>query len=80
MIRVLIVDDHTVVRFGLAAIISLQPDMTVAGEASSGEEACALCARSRPGPSTREESRPEGSGTSTRPPRRPGCRATARSS
>lgn len=43
MIRVLIVDDHTVVRFGLAAIISLQPDMTVAGEASSGEEACALC-------------------------------------
>jgi CheY-like chemotaxis protein len=43
MIRVLIVDDHTVVRFGLAAIISLHPDMTVAGEASSGEEACALC-------------------------------------
>jgi len=43
MIRVLIVDDHTVVRFGLAAIISLQPDMTVAGEAASAEEACALC-------------------------------------
>jgi DNA-binding NarL/FixJ family response regulator len=46
-IRVLIVDDHTVVRFGLAAIITLQPDMTVAGEAASGEEACALC-RDRP--------------------------------
>src|SRR5713226_812155 len=43
MIRVLIVVDHTVVRFGLAAIISLQPDMTVDGEASSAEEACALC-------------------------------------
>ena len=42
-IRVLIVDDHTVVRFGLAAIIGLQPDMTVAGEAASAEEACALC-------------------------------------
>jgi DNA-binding NarL/FixJ family response regulator len=42
-IRVLIVDDHTVVRFGLAAIIALQPDMTVAGEAASAEEACALC-------------------------------------
>jgi DNA-binding NarL/FixJ family response regulator len=42
-IRVLIVDDHTVVRFGLAAIIGLQPDMTVAGEAASAEEACELC-------------------------------------
>lgn len=43
-IRVAIVDDHPVVRFGLSAIISLQPDMLVAGEASSGEEACRLCA------------------------------------
>jgi DNA-binding NarL/FixJ family response regulator len=43
MIRVLIVDDHPVVRFGLAAIIRLQPDMVVAGEAGSGEEACAMC-------------------------------------
>jgi DNA-binding NarL/FixJ family response regulator len=46
-IRVMIVDDHPVVRFGLGAIIGLQPDMTVAGEAGSGEEACALC-ESRP--------------------------------
>lgn len=46
-IRVVIVDDHPVVRFGLATIISLQPDMTVAGEASSGEEACTLCAERR---------------------------------
>ena len=45
VIRVILVDDHPVVRFGLAAIISLQSDMDVAGEASSGEEACALCAR-----------------------------------
>lgn len=44
-IRVIIVDDHPVVRFGLAAIIGLQPDMVVAGEAGSGEEACALCGR-----------------------------------
>jgi two-component system, NarL family, response regulator len=44
-IRVILVDDHPVVRFGLAAIIGLQPDMTVAGEAGSGEEACALCQR-----------------------------------
>ena len=39
----MIVDDHPVVRFGLAAIIGLQPDMSVAGEAGSGEEACSLC-------------------------------------
>jgi DNA-binding NarL/FixJ family response regulator len=43
-IRVVIVDDHPVVRFGLGAIISLQPDMEVVGEAGSGEEACTLCA------------------------------------
>ena len=42
-IRVLIVDDHPVVRFGLAAIINLQGDMAVVGEAGIGEEACALC-------------------------------------
>jgi DNA-binding NarL/FixJ family response regulator len=47
VIRVIVVDDHPVVRFGLAAIISLQPDMDVVGEAGSGEEVCALCA-SRP--------------------------------
>jgi DNA-binding NarL/FixJ family response regulator len=44
-IRVILVDDHPVVRFGLAAIIGLQPDMAVAGEAGSGEEACELCVR-----------------------------------
>ena len=43
----MIVDDHPVVRFGLAAIIGLQPDMMVTGEAGSGEEACSLC-ESRP--------------------------------
>jgi DNA-binding NarL/FixJ family response regulator len=37
-IRAFIVDDHTVVRFGLSAIISLQPDMTVAVEAATAEE------------------------------------------
>jgi two-component system, NarL family, response regulator len=45
VIRVIIVDDHPVVRFGLAAIISLQPDMDVVAEAGSGEDACALCAK-----------------------------------
>jgi DNA-binding NarL/FixJ family response regulator len=41
-IRVLIADDHAVVREGLVAIIGRQPDMTVVAEASSGTEAVAL--------------------------------------
>src|SRR5262245_41494760 len=45
MIRVILVDDHPVVRFGLAAIIALQPDMVVVAEAGSGEEACSVCER-----------------------------------
>jgi DNA-binding NarL/FixJ family response regulator len=47
-IRVLIVDDHPVVRFGLAAIIRLQPDMDVIGEAGSGEDACRICLEAQP--------------------------------
>src|SRR5712671_1240598 len=37
-IRVLCVDDHPVVRDGIAAIINLQPDMRVVGAAASGAE------------------------------------------
>ena len=46
-IRVIIVDDHPVVRFGIAAIIKLQPDMVVVSEAGSGEEACTVCSSKR---------------------------------
>jgi DNA-binding NarL/FixJ family response regulator len=38
-IRILCVDDHAVVREGIGAILSLQPDMTLAASASSGREA-----------------------------------------
>ena len=38
-IRVLCVDDHRLMREGIARIVGVQPDMTVVAEASDGEEA-----------------------------------------
>ncbi len=38
-IRVLVVDDHPMLREGIVAVIERQPDMTVVGEASDGVEA-----------------------------------------
>jgi DNA-binding NarL/FixJ family response regulator len=47
-IRVLLVDDHTVVRQGLRALLEVEPDITVAGEAESGRQAVQLAAKLRP--------------------------------
>jgi DNA-binding NarL/FixJ family response regulator len=41
MIRVLIADDHTLFRAGMHALLNLFPDIQVAGEASTGDEAVA---------------------------------------
>lgn len=46
--RVLIVDDHPLVREGLAARISAQPDLEVCGAAASTGEALSLISSSRP--------------------------------
>jgi DNA-binding NarL/FixJ family response regulator len=47
-IRVLCVDDHPIVRDGLAAIINLQPDMMLAGAAATGAEALEQFFKLRP--------------------------------
>ena len=41
-IRVLVVDDHSVVRHGLVHLLTAEPDLTVVGEAVDGESAVAL--------------------------------------
>lgn len=41
-VRVLLVEDHTIVREGLRALVEAAPDLVVAGEAGSGEEALDL--------------------------------------
>jgi DNA-binding NarL/FixJ family response regulator len=47
-IRVLVVDDHPLLREGIAAVLETQPDMRLAGEATEGAEAVELYARHRP--------------------------------
>lgn len=47
-VRVLIVDDHSVVRQGVKAFLELQETLEVVGEAESGENALALVERLRP--------------------------------
>jgi two-component system response regulator NreC len=47
-IRVLIAEDHTIVRQGLCALLRCEPDIEVAGEASDGLEAVELAAKLKP--------------------------------
>jgi DNA-binding NarL/FixJ family response regulator len=48
VIRILLVDDHPVVRMGLRGMLDAEPDLTVVGEASSGDEGLAVTLAERP--------------------------------
>ncbi|WP_433138939.1 response regulator [Actinomadura nitritigenes] len=48
MLRVMIVDDHPIVREGLRGMLAAEPGLEVAAEAASGDEAVALAPRVRP--------------------------------
>ena len=47
-IRIVLADDHKLMRSGLRVLLEQQPDLTVMGEASDGREAVALVASQRP--------------------------------
>ncbi|MEV4948277.1 response regulator transcription factor [Streptomyces sp. NPDC053755] len=47
-VRILLCDDHAVVRAGLLALLGSTPDIEVVGEAGSGEEAVAMAAKLTP--------------------------------
>jgi len=48
MVRVVLVDDQTLVRQGIKSLLSLAPEVDVIGEAADGEEALTLIAAARP--------------------------------
>jgi len=48
VVKVLIVDDHTIVRQGLRALLETQPDFTIVAEADTGEAAVELARDERP--------------------------------
>lgn len=47
-IKILLVDDHVVLRMGLATAANCEPDMEVVGQAENGEEALAVCRETQP--------------------------------
>jgi DNA-binding NarL/FixJ family response regulator len=47
-IRILVVDDHPIVRSGITSVLASQPDFDVVGEAGNGEEAVAAASRLEP--------------------------------
>ena len=61
-IRVLIVDDHAIVRAGLRMLINPQPDMEVVGEAADGHEALCQARETNPDVLTLDLTMPGGGG------------------
>ncbi|HET6380337.1 MAG TPA: response regulator transcription factor [candidate division Zixibacteria bacterium] len=62
-IRILIADDHEVVRLGLVSLLDRQAGFRVVGQASSGEEAVRLARALRPDVVVMDIRMPNGSGT-----------------
>ena len=65
MIRILIADDHPIVRDGLRAVLSTQPDFTIVGEAESGVQVLQQVAQSQPDILLLDLEMPQGDGVAT---------------
>lgn len=61
-IRVALCDDHSVVRAGLRAILSAEPDLEVVGEAASVAQACRIAADEHPDVFVMDLNLPDGDG------------------
>jgi DNA-binding NarL/FixJ family response regulator len=64
-IRILVVDDHFMVRMGLSASLNVEPDMEVVAEAANCEAALAACRRHHPSLIIMDVRLPEKSGAET---------------
>jgi DNA-binding NarL/FixJ family response regulator len=64
-LKIMLVDDHYLVRMGLASIVALEPDMTVCAEAATGEQALALFRTHRPQVTLMDQRLPGLSGSET---------------
>src|SRR5262245_61810029 len=62
MIRILLVDDHELVRQGLRLLLDSQPDMTIVGEAGSGRLAVESARSLQPAVVVLDLSMPDGNG------------------
>lgn len=62
-VRIVLCDDHGVVRSGLRLILETEDDLTVVGQAASGEEAISLAAEVRPDVLVMDVGLPDMSGT-----------------
>jgi len=62
LIRLLLVDDHEVVRIGLRAVLNLTPGISVVGQAARMDDALALCRRLAPDVVLLDIHLPDGSG------------------
>ena len=63
LIRILTVDDHPVLRKGIAALVNAEPDMKLIAEASNGQEAVELFRSQRPDITIMDLQMPEMDGT-----------------
>ena len=61
-IRIVLADDHVLVRQGIRAFLETEADFAIVGEAADGEEAVTLCAQMRPDVALLDRVMPRGGG------------------